>query len=329
MAMLLPLLLAAEATVFPGGSANDLVSHLSETRRANVIAAQAYVKPVPKFSYDATFELLARGIQKSSGLRVLPGGDLVLSDEVLLPIRMRSTSVGHDAPNPKWVELQAENLKERKVTFKTVGDERLDVGSLENAPFSKKVSVHWSLHKTPLAISVNAMDEQRFLTFAAKAAGGFLSITRDGYVIALDPQALRTRATNLLVLRKTADANSGYDQAEMLGLNEKIDIYVGILQSLPNGAITQAFRDPEASVSSMLGPQSAGAKRFMMAMARSKRADAVEGDPFSFRTPVGTLRLDRYGSLGIGLKASFDLTVLLPIEGTEGDLKVTFDLSIG
>ncbi len=191
------LALALAAVHFPGGSAADLAKALSGASHLNVVIAQAQPKQIPAFDFDPkSFETLAWDVKSHSGMRIVAGTDVILTDD-LLPGKL----AGMAEPSTKWKDISTDSVKDGKVTFETTGEERLNAAALEQLKFDKPVKVHWILRDQAMAVKADSMPATEFLTYVAKATGGRFANTKDAYMLSMDTEAIRRRALNLLALR--------------------------------------------------------------------------------------------------------------------------------
>jgi hypothetical protein len=319
---MLTALLLTTAT-FPGGSANDFADFLHLQTSKSVVIAQAYMRPVEKAELEPdNLNELARGTRAKTHLRFVAGSDMILQDELLPPERMAWTTVKERVIEPKWVEVSG--MKDGKLTFRTTGDERLDPLSLEKAKFSRPVSVHWMLGKYALSVRAQDLDERTFLTYVAKATGGFLQINAKGYRLELDSDQLRKRALNMLALSLKNDPLAGNPYE---GVQGRIEILTGMLEDASKADLATAFATPESKVEVPL-KSNAQTMRAMMRMAKAS-PNSYDPETGALRTPAGPLFLDQAAKAQFVLKATFRGALEFTFKGEEGKPPPFIRIEIG
>lgn len=220
------ILLAVAAVKFVGGTPNDFAAALAEATGQNVVMSQGEGKNLTKAEFETTdITEMAKAIRAQIKHVILPGSDLVVSDQALarrlitggqvrissgqdreqfelavLAIQERERQSSGQVINqpanafaPSFIGLPAGSVAEGKVTFKTQKLEALHLASL-NGSFSKPIVAHWIYTETPIYVNVKDMPELDFLKWAAKAAGARLINTPKDFQFELDPVEIKKRA---------------------------------------------------------------------------------------------------------------------------------------
>jgi hypothetical protein len=176
------ILLALAAVKFAGGTPNDFAAALSEATGQNVVMSQGDGKTLPKAEFETTdISEMARAIRSQLQHVILPGNDLVLSDQMLARrlvtgavLRSGSAEAGvreqlelsyqvlrdnerlssrfsppaANALTVTFVGLPAGSLKDGKLSAKTEKANAIQLDSL-NGSLSKPVVVHWIYQEVP------------------------------------------------------------------------------------------------------------------------------------------------------------------------------------
>lgn len=175
------------------------------------------------------------------------------------------------------------------------------------------------LEKQALSIIVKGMDEKQFLTYVAKAAGGFLQDTPKAYRMELDGEQFRKRAVNMLILRLDNDSslNNEYEFETSKG---PTDILIGIFRAAPAGVIAAAFKSPDSHATTDLTIGSEAAKAWVTVMKRPNPDGRSKMDPKTgtVRTPMGEMSFGPNTLLKVTLDASFGAKFMLTFPMPDG-----------
>jgi len=97
------------AVQFPGGAPNEFVGALAKGANRSVVLALSAAHTIPKADFEIDdFDLMARSIRKQTQLAILPGIDLVLSDQ-LLPKRLVTEVVYRGGGQSESDQLEIES----------------------------------------------------------------------------------------------------------------------------------------------------------------------------------------------------------------------------
>ncbi len=322
--MIATIVLAFSLVSFPGGSTADLTASVEKSTGRNVFIAQSFVKYVKKFDYETkSFEDLAFDIRMNAKVHLMSSTELVFGEEMLPPERMAPTQVGLGALGPAWKTVQGVDVSEGKVTFHTVGAERLDPATLARSPFSKPVTVHWLLGKYGVAINAEKMDEKQFLTCIAQSGGGKLIDGKDGYVLDLDAEELRKRALNLLAEKIASDPQSNDPAVDR---KSSMRIYSEILRGADRKTIKAAFSSIDSRETADLDYSSpVVAELLSKVRIQSNSANFADRGRVALKTPGGDAFLDPRSPSVVELRGNFTAKVsfkTLDSQGKPGDLSL-------
>jgi|GEM_PF-3452489 len=268
------LLASAFAVNFPGGTPNAFAEALAGGTQQNVVLSQGESQAVPKVAFEnADLTEMARAIRSQTDHAILPGSDLVLSDQMLAKslvtgggflrdpsqkrvpgepvvnfesIQLARRSKIARAP-ANFIALPAEAIANGLVTYKTEKADALQLQTLDG-PFSKPVKFHWIYAETPIFVQVKGLPELDFMKWVAKATGARLVSSGKDYDFTLDPVVVRNRAVATL---NRLSIDSG-DQDEQ----KTYKFRIACLGSLTPGEVSEALTTPYAQVRVQLRPGS-------------------------------------------------------------------------
>jgi hypothetical protein len=340
--MLTLILASALAMKFPGGTPNDFINLLSDTTKQNVVLnlGEGRAFGSADLNTDDLTEL-ARGIRAQLKIAMLPGQDLIFSDQMLSrnlvsgPIMrgaaeteaiVRAVKAKQDAragllPKPpeltemplslSGVGLSADAVKDGKVTFKTEKSQRLDLPALSGA-FSKPLKMHWIYNDAILCVRVQDMPELDFLKFVAKATGSILVSTAKDYTLALDPIEIRKRA--IATMQKTTPTQ-GNAIAE-----KSLQFRIACLNGLTGAQLGEALKSDGAEVRVDLGQRSPLASLALQRIHDLEQYDAnLPADSPAPRRATGLLqRIDRSRSAYLIVNSYFQTEIEVPIVDRNG-----------
>ena len=262
------LIAAAFAVQFPGGTPNAFTAALAEGTKQNVLLTQGDAVNVAKTSFE-TDDLteMARAIRNQTAHAIMPGVDLILSDQLLPKKRVTGGGFLRDPKNSrpivnfehiqrparspeavsvKLVELTSKAVVNGTVTFKTEDTEAVELQALGEV-FSKPVQYHWIYSDQPIFLSIKNMPERDFMKWIAKAMGARLISTGKVYDFSLDPTLVRQRA--IATLNKLSAQAS--DDSEDRNLYK---FRIACLNALTTGQISEALATPWSTVRVQLHP---------------------------------------------------------------------------
>ncbi len=260
------LLGAALAIQFPGGTPNDFITALAKETKSNVMMSQGDTKKLEKAAFNTTdLDEMARAIRSQLKHAILPGSDLIISDqlvsqrlisggrqirfaaeqgavEVTLQ-RGRQEEAEEQSPfvvplnfQANYIPLPASAIKDGKVTYVT---EKSDSLKLEffRSTFGKPISVHWVYADAPLFVHVTDMPEADFMRWAAKAVGAKLASNADGYKFELDPTEFKRRAISTI---KATPLREG-PRENVQEQTRSRDFRISVINTLSNSQLSEAL----------------------------------------------------------------------------------------
>jgi hypothetical protein len=193
------LALSVAVAAFPGGAPADLARHLSESMRAPVFVAAGPREQLPRFEYEPSdLNAMADAVFKSAKLRRAPGTDHAFFHPRLpswhFEIPTLRKILGPDGQRAGADLGAVAQVADGKVTLQHGSGEGMLAKSLERLALSKPLLVDAFFDKQGLSIWASAMPERDFLEHAAKALGGYLKVTREGYFLEPSGQETARRA---------------------------------------------------------------------------------------------------------------------------------------
>jgi hypothetical protein len=328
------LLIASLLTVkFPGGNANEFAAILVGATKQNVVISQSEPKLIPKAEF-ATEDLneMARSLRAQTQHIILPGADLVISDQLIPPRLVNErgrrqfrraergqVEVSLEAPTQNiiavnLISLPATAVHNGMVTFKTEKSDALQSGSL--GAFSRPVKSHWYFQQIPIFVSVTDMPEADFLKWAAKAVGGRLLVTEKEYMIDIDPVEVRRRVIATIQKQVLPAANTPEGAMELKERNFRI---AGI-NALSAAQISETLKTPGGQSKIALSPRSPLAKLALQRLRDlAQSAASSEGRSRESISAVGALqRIDNSRTASLIVNARFDVEVEVPILDRNG-----------
>lgn len=221
------ILLAIAAVKFAGGTPNDFVTALADATGQNIVMSQGEGKNLTKAEFETSdISEMAKAIRSQLQHVILPGNDLILSDQMLARrlITGGQTRSFSGAGEREQMEAAIQAMREQeerqsgrvinrpsnafaptfvspppgsvaagKVTFKTEKANAVHLESLTGS-FSKPIVAHWIYSETPIYVNVKDMAELDFLKWAAKATGARLVNTPKEFHFELDAVEIKKRA---------------------------------------------------------------------------------------------------------------------------------------
>lgn len=318
------------ALKFPGGTPNEFVGALAQSTRQNVVMSQGTPQPVSKVAFqDATLTEMARALRAQAGHAIMPGSEMVLSDQ-LLPYE-RVTGGGFQNAPGNHVRVSFEGIQNFKGyekakvdfvdftanktnTFKTEKDQALQLQRIRSS--DRKISVHWFYAEAPLYVDVKDLPELDLYQWIAKAEGAKLAITEKAYDFQLDPDQVRNRAIATLTKLMSASKDE-YDQG---GYRFRI----ACLKLLTQSQIKEALATPYSSIKIELRD---GTPFANLAVARiremEKRQSTYGPNTRASQAAVGLLpRIDTDRPAYLFMDAKFYTRMEVPYIGPDGKREV-------
>jgi hypothetical protein len=222
------LLLAAMAIIkFDGGVPNDFAATLADNLKQNVVISLGEPRMIEKATFDAAeLDVMSREIRTQTKLVMLPGSELVFSDQLLsrelVQDSMQMRRRGGEAPQfevavqPEiaikrievgMIGLPAKAVSDGKVSFKTEKSEGLQLRMLAGG-LGKPVEVHWIYERTPVFANVKDLPILDFAKWAARAVGAKFVSSEKSYNFELDAQEVRKRAVATIKMQPVGPAGS-------------------------------------------------------------------------------------------------------------------------
>lgn len=341
--MITLLLASALALKFPGGTPNDFINLLSDTTKQNVVLNLGEGRNFEKADLNTDdLSELARGIRTQIKIAMLPGQDLIFSDQLLdrklvtgpimrgqveLEAAIEAVKARRDSrtagllPQPPSIKempltlapvgLSATAVKDGKITFKTEQAQRLELTSL-NGALSKPLKMHWIYDDAILCVHVQAMPELDFLKFAAKAMGSILVSTAKDYTFALDPVEIRKRAIATMQKYNPTEGNAVAQKS--------MQFRIACLNGLNNAQIAEALKSDGAEVRVDLGQRSPLASLALQRIHDLEQYEAnLPADSPAPRRATGLLqRIDRSRSAYLIVNSHFQTEIEVPIVDRNG-----------
>lgn len=187
--MLAAILLAQKPAIvdFKGGSAEKFVGAIADVLHTPVMAAFSREVKVDPIKIDLSQRDSAfSAINSKTKLTMVGGTDWLLHDNYY-PEEWFTKLAASVVPAARTnVQNLSKLVSDGTVTWDSRHQGLFNFGDLQKANFSKKLTVFWMFRPEALAVSVKKEPEKEFLINAAKACGGLLTTTNDGYVIQAD-----------------------------------------------------------------------------------------------------------------------------------------------
>lgn len=312
-------LVALALTAFPGGTTNALVSLIRDTNKQDTFVVRAKPKDdLPKLEFDPeSIESINTALRVKLNLKIIPGTEPIFSDDRAASSLFSfygPTTGATGTPKP----LTAEGFKDGKITFRTEGNQVLDLRSLAGAPFAKPIQVHWTLIGLLASVDIRDAAPAVFLDKLARGLGARFRETEKGYALEFRPEEFRRRALNNLEGIKFDDGSMPADE-----LTPKLELAKTTLRSIGANDLTEAFRTPTSQVEINLandpGLKSA-CKTYLMAVQRHM-AKLVNAGALSSSGDVNTAlkNEDRKRPPKLIFTSKFDVQVEIPIVDERGD----------
>jgi hypothetical protein len=277
------ILLAMAAVKFSGGTPNDFAAALAEATGQNVVISQGEGKTLPKAEFETTdMNEMARAIRSQIKHVILPGNELVLSDQMLArrlvtgailrggsgeareglelsyqvlreneQLSSRPGSTPENSLAISFVGLPPGSVKEGKFTAKTEKANALQI-ELLNGSFSKPLAAHWIYQEVPVYLQVKDMPEAELLKWIAKAVGARLLNTAKEFKFDLDPVEIRKRA--LAAIQAEPARLGSRNDAQILEKNKAFR--VSVINSLTPAQITEMLATAGSTSRIELSPRS-------------------------------------------------------------------------
>lgn len=336
------------AVQFPGGAPNEFVGALAKGANRSVVLALSAAHTIPKADFEIDdFDLMARSIRKQTQLAILPGIDLVLSDQ-LLPKRLvtevvyrgggqsesdqleieskiaeirasklpTSPTASSDLPI-NFVDLPASSVQNGTITFVTEKSDALQVQKL-NGPLSKPVKSHWIYQEIPIYVQVKDMPELDLMKWSAKALGARLIATANEYNFELDPIEVRKRAIAAIV----ANARPTVGRKEDIAIvQDRQNFRIACLNALTPAQLTEALATPDASTRIELSPRGTLTNLALnQVRALQKYQESIPPGTAGPKSAIGLLqRVDPNRKAYLIVERGFTVTIEVPVLDKDGN----------
>ena len=326
------------AVQFRGGSANDFTTFLADATKQNVVMTQGDAKLLGPAEFEvADLGEMARAIKAQLKHTILPGNELVLSDQLLSRRRVaptvfrgnpereqavevevsRSGRVTFEAPTEEtaaqvnFIGIPPTAVTEGKVTFRT---EKGDAIKLENlaTTFGKPVVVHWLYSEAPVFVNVKEMPELDLMKWSAKAVGARLNVTAKDYQFELDPGEIKKRA--VATIREMPIRESR--RATIAEQTKARDFRVACLNALSNSQIAATLAEAGSEGRFELSPRSPLTR---LALQRIREIDPASNSGNAYQRGNGILqRVDPSRSAMLMVDSRFNVRMEIPVLDANG-----------
>lgn len=266
------------AVKFAGGTPNEFITALSLDTQQNVMMTQGDGHVISRAEF-ATGDLneMARAIRTQLNHAILPGTELILSDELVAREKVtqmriqrargsgegvdevamlqaieatRNSQSGQAAGRfePNLIPLPKTAVEDGKVTFKTEGRDALQIAMTRQA-ISRPVKVHWFYDRSPIFVHVKDQPEEEFMRWLAKAVGARLVVNAKEYAFELNPVEVRRRAVATIQKEPLPQRNSENETRER-------NFRIACLNALSPVQVSAALAESGSSTRIELGPRS-------------------------------------------------------------------------
>ena len=334
------LLASMFAVKFAGGTPNQFIAALALDTQQNVMMTQGDGKIISRAEFETgDLNEMARAIRSQINHAILPGTELILSDELVarnLVTRARFQRVrgngeateeiallqaiegaqgrpdrsGAAQFEPNLIALPKSAIQDGKVTFKTEGRDALQI-AMTGPALSRPVRVHWFYDKSPVFVHVKDQLEEDFWRWLAKAVGARLVVNAKKFAFELNPVEARRRAVATIQREPLPQRNAEGETRER-------NFRIACVNALTPVQISAALAQSGSTTRIELGPRSPLTR---LAIQRVQQIDAerqARPGPPGRTQPTIMQRVDPSRMAILIVNAQFDVNMEIPVLDQNG-----------
>jgi hypothetical protein len=341
------LLLATLLTVkFPGGTPNEFATILLESTKQNVVISQGEGRRIPPAEFETRdLDEMSRAIRTQTSHAMLPGSDMVFSDQMLakrlvsgrqvrfrggeqtgmyeVQVELAVSQAGTFAAEaqqpelpPNFIALPASANKNGRISIRTEKADALQPTMLGGG-LTKPIKVHWIYEGTPVYAYVSDMPEVDFVRWVAKAIGAKFDNGAKEYGFELDPVEIKKRAVAAIKAMPAVGGRQKDDDA----ISEKGKTFrVAAINALTSAQLSAALKEQGSSIDIPMAPQSPLAR---LAVQRIRDLEAYQkgltDDSRGPRSAIGLLqRVDNSRPAMMTVDSRFNVRMEIPVVDQNG-----------